>query len=82
MLYNRLYKINALKKLIGVLSTSSYEIFLVQMSACFLLKPESFAFIHNSAVGYFIWAIIIWVISLFGGVVTNRIKVKLSPKTI
>lgn len=59
-------------KIVGFLSCSSYEIFLVQMSLIFLLNYEDLFFIENSSIRYLCWMMIIWFLSILGGILLNK----------
>lgn len=54
--------------LIRILSSSSYEIFLLQMSAIFLYNSTGI----NSVFSYMIWVFTIWMVSIIGGVVIHK----------
>ena len=58
---------------IKIIASSSYEIFLVQMSLIYLLTTKSIFFVSNISIRYIIWLIIIWTVSLGGGILINRI---------
>ena len=56
---------------IRILSASSYEIFLVQMSLIFLLPSDT--------MGYGYWVATVWVLSILGGILLNRM---IRPKSM
>lgn len=77
MILNILWKILSKSKMIRQsvkkLSASSYEIFLIQMSLIFLVQSDSFRFIPAEIVRYAVWVIFIWVTSVFGGILLNKV---------
>lgn len=77
MILNIMWKLLCKSKIIrqGVnkLSASSYEIFLIQMSLIFLVQSDSLWFISSEIVRYSAWVIFIWFLSVFGGILLNKV---------
>ena len=61
-------------KAVKLLARCSYEIFLVQMAVIAALPR--FSFIDNKYFALFLWIIIVWTISLFGGYLFNNVYSK------
>lgn len=55
------------------LANASYEIFLVQMAIIELFKIDAVAFLGNNIFQYALWFIIIWSVSIFGGLYFHKI---------
>lgn len=58
---------------IKTIASSSYEIFLIQMSLIYLVTTKSIFFVSNIFIRYIIWLIIVWTVSLGGGILVNKI---------
>lgn len=58
---------------IKTIASSTYEIFLVQMSVIYLFHVQNIRFVTNSYIQYVIWMVIIWVVSLGLGIMINKI---------
>lgn len=71
-IYRRVRKYNKVDLYIKTLARSSYEIFLVQMSFIFLFKTEYLQFINSSSIQFIIRFVIIWVVSIIGGIFVNK----------
>lgn len=69
-------------KVTRTLAAASYEIFLVQMSVIFLFHKEDLTFMHSKIVGYLLWLTIVWIVSLYGGILLNRLKHKSFEKHV
>lgn len=61
-----------INKCVTFLAKSSWEIFLCQMASIFLINL-SMINVNNRYLRYVIWMIIIWVISIGGGIVLNKV---------
>lgn len=70
---NSLVNYELIIKYIKVLASSSYEIFLVQMSVIYLINYTSIPFFRDKVFKYIIWLILVWMISIFGGILLSRI---------
>lgn len=57
-----------LLRIIKLLASASYEIFLIQMVLIFLVNNNCFAFIPNRVLSYVVWVVFIGLFSLIGGV--------------
>jgi len=73
IVWKRLVNYELIIKYIKVLASSSYEIFLVQMSVIYLINYTSIPFVRDKVFKYIIWLILVWMISIFGGILLNRI---------
>ncbi|MBR0323688.1 MAG: acyltransferase [Bacteroidales bacterium] len=60
-------------KTIKTIASSSYEIFLVQMSLIYLFTTKSIFFVSNIFIRYIMWLVIVWTVSIGGGILINRI---------
>ena len=68
---------NALKW-VKVIASSTYEIYLVQMSVIFLFNVNYLGrFIEGSRCRLVVWAIVVWCISIGVGVLINTVKLKI-----
>ena len=72
-IWNKLRAYEYISRFVKSLASASYEIFLVQMSLLFLFHTQTLFFIQNVIVRYLLWVLIVWIISLFGGLFLNRI---------
>lgn len=71
VIYSSIYKISFIDRTIKFLAKCSYEIFLVQMSVIVVLPK--FGFIGNKYLALSLWIIVVWISSLVGGYVFNRV---------
>ena len=68
-LKNNKFIVNAVK----TIASATYEIFLVQMSVIYLFTTKSITFTSNIMLRYLIWLVIVWTISVGGGILINKI---------
>lgn len=73
IIFQKLQKNERINSCIKILAKSSYEIFLVQMTFCYLFKPEHVPFVDNPYLQFAIRFILIWVVSIFGGIMVNKL---------
>ena len=71
IIYVSISKISFVDRAIKFLAKCSYEIFLVQMAVIALLPK--FGFIGNKYLALSFWIIVVWISSLVGGYVFNRV---------
>lgn len=71
VIYVSVSKIAFVDSTIKFLAKCSYEIFLVQMAVITFLPR--FAFIGNKFLALFLWITVVWISSLIGGYVFNRV---------
>lgn len=71
IIYVPISKISFVDRVIRFLAKCSYEIFLVQMAVIALLPR--FGFIGNKYLALFLWITVVWISSLVGGYVFNRV---------
>ena len=71
IIYQKLRNNDKINSCIKVLAKSSYEVFLVQMTFCYLFKPEHVPFVDNLYLQFAIRIVLVWVVSIFGGIVVN-----------
>lgn len=64
---------NLLSKFVKILAASSYEIFLVQMSAIFLTSSEAFM-IDNKLIRIAFYIFFIWLVSIGGGIIIYKTR--------
>ncbi len=60
-------------RIVKILAAASYEIFLMQMTVIYLFHKTSLGFIANRALRYSVWLIIVWSVSIIGGVLLNKL---------
>lgn len=71
----KIKRYGTIKKIIEILSTASYEIFLLQMMLIFVLKLDAFSFIPNELLKYSLWILVVWSCSIIGGkMLSNTLK--------
>lgn len=78
ILWNRLSRFEIINKITSTLSSASYEIFLLQMMLIFLIKKESVSFIPSVLFQFVFYVLLIWPLSIVGGILVNRL---LRPKS-
>lgn len=71
IIYVPISKISFVDRVIRFLAKCSYEIFLLQMAVIALLPR--FGFIGNKYLALFLWITVVWISSLVGGYVFNRV---------
>lgn len=64
---------NVIKKL----ASASYEIFLVQMAVIDLFKTDALMIVDNTYVRFVLWLIIVWSVSLLGGMFFHKVYKKI-----
>ena len=75
-LKNNKFIVNAVK----TIASATYEIFLMQMSVIYLFTTKSITFTTNVMLRYIIWLVIVWTISVGGGILINKIINKANDK--
>ena len=75
-LKNNKFIVNAVK----TIASATYEIYLIQMSVIYLFTTKSITFTSNIMLRYIIWLVIIWTISVGGGILINKIINKANDK--
>ena len=75
-LKNNKFIVNAVK----TIASATYEIFLMQMSVIYLFTTKSITFTSNIMLRYIIWLVIVWTISVGGGILINKIINKANDK--
>lgn len=70
-IWQKLKRNNKFETCIKTLAKSSYEIFLVQMTVIYLFKPQHVPFVNSLYLQYAIRFVLIWLISIFGGIGVN-----------
>lgn len=73
ILWCRIKQFKSLQKCVTALANASYEIFLVQMMTLFFFHSNALSFIGDKIIQYFIWLIIVWIISIAGGIVFHML---------
>ena len=73
VIWQRLRRNSKIDSYIKTLAKSSYEIFLVQMAFVYLFKSEYVPFFHSLYLQYSIRFILVWLISIFGGIWVNNL---------
>ena len=68
-LKNNKFIVNAVK----TIASATYEIYLIQMSVIYLFTTKSITFTSNIMLRYLIWLVIVWTISVGGGILINKI---------
>ena len=63
---------NLFVRLIKVIAASTYEIFLVQMSAIYLFHKNVFGFLENELLRLVAWFVFIWLVSICVGIVIHE----------
>ena len=74
VVYKYLSDNKCINKAIKVLSSSSYEIFLIQMAYYAVVKISDFSFVGNAYIQFVIWFVFAFVISILGGVGLNKLE--------
>ena len=84
IIWRKIENNNFISKIIYLLSSSSYEIFLMQMSFIVLIRYGYIrSIIENRILGYVMWAVMMWFLSLSTGILLHRIlKRKMMVKYI
>ena len=75
-LKNNKFIVNAVK----TIASATYEIYLIQMSVIYLFTTKSITFTSNIMLRYIIWLVIVWTISVGGGILINKIINKANDK--
>lgn len=75
-LKNNKFIVNAVK----TIASATYEIYLIQMSVIYLFTTKSITFTTNVMLRYIIWLVIVWTISVGGGILINKIINKANDK--
>lgn len=70
--WKRLCKYDLIEIAVKNLAAASYEIFLIQMSLIFLFQYDDITVIHNRTLQYLFWVIIVWSISIIGGIIIRK----------
>jgi len=65
-----------IRRITKTLATASYEIFLLQMMLIFLIKKNGLPFGSFKIVQYITWVLLIWGLSISGGIIWNKIAIK------
>lgn len=73
-IWQELRRNNKIDSCIKTLAKSSYEIFLVQMTIIYLFKPEHVPFVNSFYLQYAIRFVLLWFISIFGGIWVNKLS--------
>ena len=73
VLWKGLSKNDRIVKYIKILATSSYEIFLMQMTIRFFFMRSVMDFIQNKYIAYAAWFLMFWMLSIGGGIIMNRV---------
>lgn len=60
-------------RIIKILAAASYEIFLMQMTVIYLFHRTMLGFITNGVLRYSVWLLIVWTVSIIGGIILNRL---------
>lgn len=76
-LWNCVKKSKKITDCVRILAKSSYEIFLVQMSFIYLFNKNSLYFFDNKYLSFFLWLVIVWFVSILGGVYFNKLYDKI-----
>lgn len=72
-IWNYFKKWKILTICIKYLASASYEIFLFQMTLIFLFKHKDLSFLPNTFLQYSVWFILIWSLSLTGGIILHKL---------
>ena len=71
------HKIVAITK---ILTTCTYEIFLVQMTVRFFFLKSYMDFIPDARIAFALWIVIFWTVSIYGGILLNKLILKINAK--
>lgn len=80
LLWATIKKYDIVSKCVKRIASSTYEIFLIQMSVIYLFHVNHVKFITNELLRYIIWIIIVWSISLGLGIGINMLINRKSGK--
>ena len=58
--------------IVQLLAKSSWEIFIVQLGIIYLFKYDILSFISDAYIRYVIWMVMVWTLSIRGGVLLNK----------
>ena len=76
-IYNNVSKHKIVDKIIREIGKCSYDIFLFQMAVFTLFTSNRLAFIENDYIRIMLWMVIAFLASIVGGVVFNKMKLKI-----
>lgn len=79
LVWNKLKVMKSFRNVIVIIASASYEIFLIQMCLVYLFKYKSLSFIVDTRIQYLLWIIIVWSISLIGGIGWKQLKSYIKP---
>lgn len=74
VLWTKISHFDFIVRIVKILAAASYEIFLFQMSIIYLFKFQMLSFTHSSPIQYVLWIIMVWIISLVGGITLNKLQ--------
>lgn len=75
--YNKVSKHQIVNKIIREIGKCSYDIYLFQMAVFTLFTSNQLSFIENNHVRIMLWMVIAFLASIVGGVVFNKMKLKI-----
>ena len=73
LVYRRICNNKVIMRCVKALATSSYEIFLLQMSLIWLFHFTDITWLQNNMMKYFVWLVIVWMVSIAGGIMLNTV---------
>lgn len=73
MLWLKISRVGFIVRIVKILAAASYEIFLIQMTVIYLFHKTMLGFITNGVLRYSVWLIIVWIVSIIGGILLNKL---------